>query len=141
MIARGLGVDLDCALELRDRILRVAERGERDPEDVVRVGIARARVDDLPANPLRLGLLPACVELSRHFDRLGRRDVDPSVLRLGDRLIDRAGTAHRLTLLARRLGLLGSVRAGLRRSLLGCGLRRAAGLAVAHGNSFTRKFR
>ena len=54
------------------------------------VGIARPRRDDLAANALGLGVLPARIELAGHLDRLAGRHVDAAVLSLRDRFVERS---------------------------------------------------
>ena len=66
--AGGLGLQLDRPLQRGNRLLAVAERVERDAEDVVRVRKTRPGGDDLAAHALRLLVLALGEQLARHLD-------------------------------------------------------------------------
>src|SRR5439155_24828332 len=109
----------------------------------VRIGVPGTGFDDLLADARGRPILAAAIELARHFDGLGRRDVHAAVKRLADRLVDVVGASSPpLRLRISRSALVaGLIRGGALSASPRGGLGRALGLAVGHGRSFTRKCR
>ncbi len=89
VVARRFRVDFNRAFQLGDRIVLPVKCRQRHAEDIVRIRVPGPGRDDLSADPLRLCVLSPRIKLAGHFDRLGRSDVDPAMLRFCDRLVDR----------------------------------------------------
>ena len=138
VIARRLRIDLDGALEFGDGNIEPAGCGECHAENVMRVGVGGPGLDDLPADAFRLCELAARIKLPGHFDRFSWTYIDPAMLRLRDRILERARAprARRGTPLPLR-----SVRSGALAVTLGGALARGGGFGVGHGCSITRKSR